>query len=79
MSAPSQGDYAGHGGVLQTAAEVTGLAQQAIEKLHDLTTYQLSSAASIRHEKAHEDVRRLLVEARNKMATLALILGKEGL
>ena len=39
--------------ILQTAAEVTGLTQQAVEKLHELTTYQLSSAASIRHEKAH--------------------------
>lgn len=65
--------------ILQTAAEVTGLTQQAIEKLHELTTYQLSSAASTRHKKAHEEVRRLLVEARNKAASLTLILGKEGL
>lgn len=65
--------------ITTAAAEVTGLTQQAVEKLHELTTYQLSSSASIRHEKAHQEVRQLLVDARNKMAALTLILGKEGL
>lgn len=65
--------------ILQAAAAVTDSTQEAIEKLHELTTYQMSSAASIRHEKAHSEVRRLLVDARNKMAALTIILSKEGL
>ena len=63
--------------VVQRAAVVTGLAQQALEELHQLTTYDMSSAMSSRHSKAHEEVRKHLVEARNKMAALALTLGKE--
>lgn len=63
--------------VLASAAEVTGLIQQAVEKLHELTTYQMSSALSSRHGKAHEEVRKQLVDARNQMASLSLVLGKE--
>lgn len=63
--------------VVQRAAVVTGLVQQALEELHQLTTYGMSSAASSRHSKAHEAVRKSLVEARNTMAGLSLALGKE--
>lgn len=63
--------------ILQSAAEVTGLIQQAVEKLHQLVTYEMSSAASVRHGKAHEEVRKNLVDARNMMASLSLALGKE--
>ena len=64
--------------VLQRAAIVTGLIQQTIEELHQLVTYEMSSAASTRHDKAHTEVRKLLVDARNRMANLSLVLGKEG-
>lgn len=64
---------------LQRAAVVTGLIQQALEELHQLVTYDMSSSASMRHGKAHENTRVLLVEARNQMASLSLALGKEGL
>jgi hypothetical protein len=65
--------------ILQRAATVTGLIQQAVEELHQLVTYELSSSASVRHGKAHEEVRKHLVDARNQMASLSLALGKEGL
>lgn len=64
--------------VLEQAAEITGLAQQAIEKLHGLRTYQLTSAVALRHEKQLDDVYWALVNARNAMAHLSLTLGKEG-
>jgi hypothetical protein len=62
---------------LEVAAEITGLTQQAIEKLHGLRTYQLTSATTLRHEKMLDEVYWGLVGARNAMATLTLLFGKE--
>lgn len=59
------------------AAEVTGLIQQALERMHQLVTYELSSSMSMRFESITVDVRRQLVDARRLMADLALQLGKE--
>ena len=64
--------------VLPLAAEVAGLTQQALERLHELTTYEMSSAAAFRHRGTIELIRKELTEARNLMAGLALHLGKEG-
>lgn len=62
---------------VQRADVVTGLVQQAIEELYQLTTYDMSSVALSRHSQAHKDVRKALVEARNRMEDLALALWKE--
>lgn len=63
---------------LALAASVTGNIQQALEQLHELTTYQLSSATVHRHRGTVEQVTKLLIEARNVSAGFALLLGKEG-
>lgn len=63
--------------VLPLAAEVAGLTQQALEKLHELTTYEMTSASVFRHRGSVEQIRRQLTDARNLMAALALHLGKE--
>lgn len=61
-----------------SAAEVTGLIQQALEELHSLSTYELSSAVAFRHRGTIEQVQKQLIGARNTMAGLSLLLGKEG-
>lgn len=63
---------------LSMAAEITGHAQTALERLHELTTYRLPSATVHRHAAAFDEVRKVLTDARNKMAGLTLTLGKEG-
>lgn len=63
---------------LTMAAEITGYAQTALERLHELTTYRLPSAAVHRHAAAFDEIRKALTDARNKMAGLTLTLGKEG-
>lgn len=63
---------------VKCAAEVTGLIQQALEELHGLSTYELSSAVAFRHRGTIEQVQKQLIGARNTMAGLSLLLGKEG-
>lgn len=63
---------------LALAASVTGHIQQALEELHELTTYQLSSATVHRHRGTVEQITKALISTRNTAAGFALILGKEG-
>ncbi len=63
--------------MLADAAEITGMAQQALEKLHQLQTYELTSLQALRHQRAFDDVRQHLTAARNTMASLSLALGKD--
>lgn len=63
---------------LVKAAEITGMIQQTLERLHAFRTYELSSAASLRHAKLLNDVQKSLADVRNHMAAFSLVLGKEG-
>src|SRR5437899_3113196 len=62
--APVHAEVAGMSMALATAAEVTGLVQQALEKLHTLTTYELSSSAVTRHAALFASIRARLTLTR---------------
>jgi len=65
------------GGPRTTARLLSEAAQTALETLHSLRTYELSSMTSVRYQALLDDVYRGLLSARNAATSLAIALANE--